>query len=52
MINLHEFEDKLSLTAKISCEVLSYKVLCGEKAQGKSSLFSCAIAGSRLDKLY
>ena len=27
MINLREFEEKLSLTAKISCEVLSYKVL-------------------------
>ena len=32
MINLREFEEKLLLTARISCEVLSYKVLCKEKA--------------------
>ena len=28
MINLREIEEKMSLTAKTSCEVLSYKVLC------------------------
>ena len=32
MINLHEFDEKLSLTAKISCEVFSYKVLLKGKA--------------------
>lgn len=28
MINLHEFDEKLSLTAKISCEVLSFVLKC------------------------
>ena len=34
MINLREFQEKLSLTAKISCEVLSfyYEVLFKGKA--------------------
>ena len=32
MINLHEVEEKLSPTAKISYDVLCYKVLFKEKA--------------------
>ena len=41
MINLHEFDEKLSLTAKISCEVLSFVLKCSlkEKLKGKVVYF-------------
>ena len=41
MINFHEFDEKLSLTANISCEVLSFGLKCSlkEKLKGKVVYF-------------